>query len=763
MSISEIDEAADVEQAICCKKVRAAQESKGFAVPSPKMPQHSPDPRIPNLSPASMLMRPPACDSSMIGTISEPTNLSGNPELNSIESSASSSTNTNSLQLPNKRAAQNISGRVKRLRFRKHESVAGMNETKVDDISTDIIIPRERVVSICNMDKDALDDYLNEGGDSQEPEAELLQYFQPGKTSGNEKMPSNVTTDTVAGNNLAAVVSVTESVSTTQAFPLLENYELHQQNIAANAAAMPSETQPIPTNAAATPKQINALRQYLQQNLHQSSTGVSNSSISSAAVVDVGIVSSRNGQSNINQMPTNSLNATQSITTLSMPYQQTNDSTSQNQTVANLMDRIIEMQKTQPPPLIRSTSHPTSSVIQSQIEQSPNSRCNKNFSFVPISPRPQSPRIQSNQLPANVQALHGRNTFLSPRQSPAIRKTINKELTNCLKQLQDPSISTYDTGYIAKNEISASAPVSPSITPHHFQFNKSHGSGYGGTSSSGQMLRNQVGQQQSAHQQHSQSHQHQATCSISGMCPVLERSQSVPLHCQSPAFNAPPISSTAYNSVCNSIAPTPVPSEYADFNEDNLLDMLTESSSSNEKSIKIESNELSNMMTNNQHIIISRSVPSTPLPMNPYQLNAINNFGNASATSTSTSGLLMTCKTSSFDASKSVPSTPNPLTGHNNSTPFRYSPEHSPDFLLNGNVVDVTKSTQFYAVAQTSSSHTSPQGSQGIQQHPSISSTQSNAQILLASTTQPMDNNNLSHYNDVGDPIIAGSNLMNDM
>ncbi|XP_077294841.1 uncharacterized protein LOC143917230 [Arctopsyche grandis] len=40
------------------------------------------------------------------------------------------------------------------------------------------ILNRERVSSICNMDKHALDDYLNEGN-SQEHEEELMKYFQP--------------------------------------------------------------------------------------------------------------------------------------------------------------------------------------------------------------------------------------------------------------------------------------------------------------------------------------------------------------------------------------------------------------------------------------------------------------------------------------------------------------------------------------------------------------------------------------------------------
>lgn len=52
---------------------------------------------------------------------------------------------------------------------------------------------------------------------------------------------------------------------------------------------------------------------------------------------------------------------------------------------------------------------------------------------------------------------------------------------NLLKSLQDPSISTFDyNGF--KNEISASAPLSPSMTPHHIQFNTGQMSDYPGTS-----------------------------------------------------------------------------------------------------------------------------------------------------------------------------------------------------------------------------------------------------------------------------------------
>ncbi|XP_044738958.1 dual specificity protein kinase splA [Chrysoperla carnea] len=45
------------------------------------------------------------------------------------------------------------------------------------------LIPRERVCSIGNIDKDALDDYLYSGNNSQEPEEEIMQYFQNDSSS----------------------------------------------------------------------------------------------------------------------------------------------------------------------------------------------------------------------------------------------------------------------------------------------------------------------------------------------------------------------------------------------------------------------------------------------------------------------------------------------------------------------------------------------------------------------------------------------------
>lgn len=739
--------------------MRRAQEEKGLSVSlaSPKMSHQSPEMKTSTLSPASLLMRPPLCEA--------PTDLSVNSnELSNVNSSEDriELPNPNMLQVPTKRPSNNTVVRLKKLRFNKHASVAGMNETKVDDIATDIIIPRERVVSICNMDKDALDDYLNEGGDSQEQEAELLQYFQT--TSGQYKNTQNTATDTIASSTHATTVTTdSNSIPITNAYPLLENYQLHQ-NAPSDSDVMVANNPQIPNTLTSSSNQvprkqdqINELRQYLQQNLHHppviQSTAVKN--IEERPVISSSQLNSDHEFQADWKDPESAMHsASSSLTALSLPYQQAShdhhtEDTSINTTNINATDKKL-LSTAAHASLMRSV-RPAPAINPNQAQQSPNSR-SKNFNFVPISPGPQSPRVVSqhmSQLQSNIHTIHTRNTFLSPRRSPAVRKLVNKDLTNCLKSLQDPSISTFDTAF--KNEISASAPASPSITPHHFQFNTTVMNPYNNaTSNTATTSSNQP----------QPPHQHQASCSISG-CPVLERSQSVPLHCQSPAFNAP-VSNTAYNSVCNSVAQTPVPSEFADFTEDNFLDMLAESS--NDHQIKVEANDVPNQMqTDCIRSHISRSVPSTPLPMHGFHLNPLNNFGNVSSSGTSggpslSSSLLMgSLSKNTIDNSKSVPTTPIAMMG-NNTTPFRYSPDHHRDFLINGNTVEAAKGNHFYSSQRNA---TASQSQRNAPQHPSVSSTQSSAQVLLSTSTQSIED--LPNYSDVNDPIIEDSHLMSNL
>lgn len=768
----------EVEQTFHCKKVKRAQESKGLSISVSTAPSQcsvvvSPKPKSSTqMSPSSVLMRPPTYHNHMQ---SRATDLSVNSadatDTDSNAGSNASMSADNSANGSNKRCITGTPARTKKLRFLKHASVAGMNETKVDDITTDIIIPRERVISICNLDKDALDDYLNEGDNSQEQEAELLQYFQPNESDGEKS--TTVEATTVASTTTTASASVTSATLSTATsvtaaegiaapsgpYPVLENYQLYQQPgqvVQTHLAGGISAMQPRQRKQ----DQISELRQYLQQNLHQP-----HANEMLPGVVEVPAFTNEG-----HAIPSSSAsNLLPNV--ISTPQQQTIghiNSSSGSRAGSRPVYMVggnesVQPQVLQPTPpqLMRSVS--ASATVGIAPLQSPNSR-RKNFSFVPISPGPQSPRslvhhttnsvmpggsnliIASNApMSANVQP---HSPFVSPRVTPAIRKPINKDLMSCLNSLQsDPMIGSYKTAFSKPNsgrsDISASAPVSPSITPHHFNFQSSIMYGTGISSSNQtQMQPNQ--------------HQHQATCAVSGMCPILEsRSQSVPLHCQSPAFNNTTDTNTAYSSACNSIAQTPVPSEFADFSDENILNILAESSAEQTiNNIKLEVNDIpdlietdldASMLNVRNHMNMSRSVPSTPLPIRAsgsHTLPPLNTSNSGSLTLIGGANAK-----GDFDISKSVPTTPG-----RNCTPFRYSPEHHRDFLINGNTIEtINKGNQYFPASQPQAQMNTSQQLQQPNSHTTASS---------SSSIPPNEMDDLSNYSDVNDPIIDGSDLL---
>lgn len=170
------------------------------------------------------------------------------------------------------------------------------------------------------------------------------------------------------------------------------------------------------------------------------------------------------------------------------------------------------------------------------------------------------------------------------------------------------------------------------------------------------------------------------------------RSQSVPLHCRSPLFNQS-TNFAGFSSACSSVAQTPVPPEFADFSDPStILDIFSDTSQHNP--IKLETNDVGSSLldvdiTSSESAMgmsdllhgdydqkintISRSVPSTPLPMLNYKAKGTNS-GNPD----------MTRMSKMYDLSKSVPTTPIAM----NVRPFRYSPEFNRDYLINGNTVE---------------------------------------------------------------------------
>lgn len=202
------------------------------------------------------------------------------------------------------------------------------------EIPGDFILPRERVISICNMDKDALDDYLNGGDNSQEPEAELMQYFA-------------AEVDGAAGKSGEYESADLGQLQTS--IPLLENYQLFSDGKGDGSTS-----------------QINQLRQYLQQNLQGSGKNTTDASAGNALSLYPG-------------------SASASLAMMSQRLMSSGEGAGGG--VSGSLGRSPVRKKLN---IATTTSEAVSSV-----PHSPNTR-RRNFSFVPISAGPQSPQIRTN-------------------------------------------------------------------------------------------------------------------------------------------------------------------------------------------------------------------------------------------------------------------------------------------------------------------------------------------------------------------------------
>ncbi len=491
-------------------------------------------------------------------------------------------TNTNPPMRPNFvfREPNNIETTQQQLQQQQQQQQVQQSVENGDETS-DLIIPRERVISICTLDKDALDSYLVEGENSQDQEAELMEYFQ---TDG----VNNVST---AGKK--------------QTTPILENYQLYNSDIKANRKISFDDN---------NKQQIFELRSYLQQNFD------STKNLSKKKTVN-----HLNTQLKYSNAPTNAPRNSRSKRVIKKATQ------SQN-------------------------------YITSNVAQSANARCQK-YSFVPISPGPQSP-IQSHAF--NFNNNNNNNTitsspFVSPGVTPKPRHLINHSYTPC-HSVDQFELNGFSKPFQLKEEISASAPASPqSLKSNAFQF----------FPEKTQFFRND---------RFSMAYQGNATTTTSSLCE--NRSQSVPIDSIFPQ---------KYNHY-SSTSQTPIPPDYIDFgnheqylgtisnqllDNKNLKSLRISTTTSTQPNDSINRSELSGDITLNEmmngfqfkhHINpTSRSVPSTPQPCHQkyhYRDVEISSF-------------------KPFDMSKSVPTTPITM------CPFRYSPELNRDFLINGNTVDL--------------------------------------------------------------------------
>ncbi|KAH8243971.1 hypothetical protein KR032_011826, partial [Drosophila birchii] len=174
------DEVEDYTSNIFCKKVLKAQQTKGFWANSPSSGTTGGGGGLlvpPTITTTSATPPPP---NSGISPVPGPGLSMGPPSQMMIVNSVSPSS---SMDATPKVASRNqmMILRAKRLMAAENAALAAAAEDS--GLPENLGLPRERVISICNMDKHELDDYFLPGEDeenSEEPDNELLQYFQMG-------------------------------------------------------------------------------------------------------------------------------------------------------------------------------------------------------------------------------------------------------------------------------------------------------------------------------------------------------------------------------------------------------------------------------------------------------------------------------------------------------------------------------------------------------------------------------------------------------
>lgn len=488
----------------------------------------------------------------------------------------------------------------------------------------DFIIPRERVISICNMDKNALDDYLNcDEENSQDQDQELLQYFpEENQGAGQQQQQQQGTVETGAAGYGGM-------------------FEDSEQNL-----------------------KLSQLRSMLELNMAQSSGTMDKQQQQQQQQLQIGgQLDGFDGTVTAVSQQHMSLQPGSAAASLAMLSQRHHGGSLSASGGSEGKKNNVE-----------GFNNLGNCSGQSGPPQSPNGR-RKNCSFVPISAGPQSPRVP----PANKQQQNNSSTpnaspFVSPRNTPIHRKSkaTNNGLTLSILHQNQSGFHQPQRAPFMKNELSASAPPSPSLL-QGYRFSVNPG-----------MLSNQNAPLPSFQPICGPSSQMQSMPGGGGGGSLESRSSSVPLIPNYDGYS---------HSNFTSISQTPVPSECDDFSDpNNILDMLNEPSSSSNvvrPAIKLEDSEqsIADMLDQHEDMFtkssipyssLSRSVPSTPLP---HQMPTNQHCGGPTLGSNGYSSKSL------FELPKSVPSTPIG-NGRNAESMFQYSPETSRDYLINGNSVE---------------------------------------------------------------------------
>lgn len=514
-----------------------------------------------------------------------------------------------------------------------------------DSIPRDFILPRERVISLCALDKDALDDYLPLAGDNSQ-EAEIMQYFDENSSNGQSTGGTDDSSPKVDEGQSGAVQMDSSSAGQSEAYAMFGGQMKPQSS--------PGDGQ----------EKLSQLRQMLhinfQQQPHTSRPGqiVTNIPASTAQGYPGGSASA-------------SLSLLSQRHNCSGGYAVGMDLTQDPMSVPD--GRPVSLKK-------RRLPQQTDSGEETAGQRR----------FVPIATPPHS--VLSTVTDYTKISPGGRQAqFLSPKMAAAMKQQQQMDMQNVIPRASpgaSPAASALsDVGMPMSERDGKADYFRPKFNQPSPQIHQQPQDGnYGGELKALNMSTFGESRSQSVPLNYRQS-------------PVQVTSSNDGASWSSSYQNT----NNANNSACSSVAPTPIPADYNDFTEMiNIwesdaapMPMQRQAGSGMEGSFgqgepKDKNNnsdafteEMKSFASVPSTSITSRSVPSTPVPGGlPYYpkafFNGVNNQGFGGY------GQPQQQQQRSYDVSKSVPTTPII------STQFRYSPVAEVlsrrDILINGNI-----------------------------------------------------------------------------
>lgn len=477
---------------IFCKKVLKAQQTKGVWPNSPtsnrisasrtSLPIITTTASTPPPVPASVVASPTnnsTLDSSSTTAAGIVTNYSMGPP---AQMAPSTSPNNSSLQEDAMGQPKVVSRNLQQLRAKKLLSVNPATCDPPDlsvvkdaaDLPENLGLPRERVISICNMDKHELDDYFLpvEEENSEDQETELLQYFQMGDAE--EKLTKNSSSDAKRNSYSTVPIQMMSSqlTSTTLSVTMSSGVQLTTAPITTTTTTSAAAARQMLTmiqanrrgggdsslngdnNSCKSTKQLSQQAINYLKSTHLSSSSLNHhraesnkqqlsskpattSAVGTASASLEQITQHKHQQQNLLQNQTR----TQTITTTVMPQGQ-------------------NLQQTPQPPT--KVSYKRKINLNTTSSSSDITAARKNYSFLPISPNINTTSNTSSYAGStNATGSHNNAGFFA---SPGFNRLLTKQQSLDCESSSDPMIgATRRRRPFMSTVTSASAPPSPSV------------------------------------------------------------------------------------------------------------------------------------------------------------------------------------------------------------------------------------------------------------------------------------------------------------